>query len=122
MSKAEMLARIQEGARNQNKPELSPEVVKQIQQHLAEQSAQGWNIPIGPPKVDPEAAANAQIERAAPQTNPGPLNMRQPQPSRIPDSLAPGQAMPDMPENPTEDDQSKMNKLMWLQQKAQNGQ
>lgn len=121
MSKAEMLARIQEGARNQNNPELSPEVVKQIQQQLATQAAQGWNLPVGPSKVDPERDANDQINRATPQTNPGPLNGK-PQGPQIPDSLAPGQAMPDMLDNPSDEDQAKMNKLMWLQQKAQNGQ
>lgn len=119
MTKEEMLARIQEGAKNQNTPELSPEVVKQIQQQLAARSAQGWNMPVVN-KPNPEADANARFSDKNLGLNPPALPS---QPSgRIPQSLAPGQAMPNMPEDATEDEQSKMNRLMWLQQKSQTGQ
>lgn len=43
---------------------LDPDVLREIQkQHL--QKSNGWNMPIGPAKPDPEAAVNAQINTAA---------------------------------------------------------
>ena len=115
MSPEEFKARFAAGASDQNTPELSPEAVKIIQQHLAQQGQQGWNLPIAPPKPDPEAAANRQIEAATPSPSAPSLKLNTSGQPTAADIRAP---MPEMPDNPTDDDQSKMNKLMWLKQQA----
>lgn len=62
MSKEEMLARIQEGAKNQNQPELDPSVIAKIQQEQGNRDAQGWNMPITSKPQDPNDAANQMIQ------------------------------------------------------------
>ena len=42
--------------------EQDPELIRYLQM---KEGQQGWNLPIEPPKPDPEAEANAQIEAAA---------------------------------------------------------
>lgn len=62
MSKEEILARIQEGAKTMNTPEIDPSVIAKIQNEQGQRAQEGWNLPIQPAKPDPEASANQIIQ------------------------------------------------------------
>lgn len=62
MSKEEMLARIQEGAKTMNAPEIDPGVIAKIQAEQSNRAQQGWNLPVAPAKPDPESEANRLIQ------------------------------------------------------------
>lgn len=63
MTPEEKIARIQNSFMNKG-PSVDPEVMKILQEHTNEMKRGYSGAPVAPPRPDPEAAANAQINRA----------------------------------------------------------
>ena len=103
---------------------------------IRDTSGRGWDIPITPPKPDPERVANEQIDRAvagrgqSAQPSPAELNDFEkifapspPSPSLLQQLNAqPGEVAIENPEAPSEDEQARASRLQWLQQKRLQGQ
>lgn len=116
MSLAERLAMV--GA-SFNGGTMTPEAKAYMDAINQNASQKGWSLPVAPPKPDPEAMVNQQFNRALPRTSAPSLRIdpnAAAQPDAQPSAADIKAPMPQMSDNPTDDEQSKMNKLMWLKQ------